>query len=157
MVNRLTSEERAKRSKELGILVDPQDEWLLSAFTWRISTKGYIETTMYDGAWRATVKLHHFITGVPIWEGKHIDHKNRNKIDNRRDNLRWVDVYQSSQNRTYVDNARHIHVSRNGKFEARTSVRGVPYHIGTFETEQEAKNAYDTFQVQLQSETDNSR
>lgn len=157
MVNRLTSEARSRRSKELGILVDPEDEWLLSVMTWRISTKGYVEGTVYDGAWRATVKFHHYITGVPIWEGEHIDHKNRNKLDNRRDNLRWVNLYLSSQNRAFVDNARHVHVSRNGKFEARTSVRGVPHHIGTYETEQEAKSAYDNFQVSVQSAVDDTR
>lgn len=119
--------------------------WLLDILPWRIVPKGYVEATMYDGAWRKTVKLHHFIMGTPVWEGEHIDHINRNKLDNRRSNLRWVDRYVSSQNRTFVDNARHIRVTRNRKYEVRFSRNGVTYQVGTYDTEEEAVYARDIY------------
>src|SRR5262245_2952532 len=123
----------------MTILIDEDDEWILSALTWRITPRGYVEASMYGpNGWRKTVKLHHFIMGTPIWEGEHIDHINRNKLDNRRANLRWVDAFVSSQNRDFVDTARHVRVTYNGKFEARITRDGVTHQIGTFRTEQEA-------------------
>jgi hypothetical protein len=125
------------------ILVDPGDAWILDILPWRISTKGYVEATMYDGEWRKTVKFHHFITGTPVWEGEHIDHINRDKLDNRRENLRWVNSFASSQNRDFVDRARNIRVAKGGKFEVRIQREGVLHQVGTFNTEQEAIHARD--------------
>jgi hypothetical protein len=125
------------------ILLDPEDEWLRDYLRWRISTKGYVEATMYDGEWRKTVKMHHFITGTPIWEGEMADHINRNKLDNRRSNLRIVTKYESSQNRQFVDDAKHYRVTRNGKFEVRISIKGVTVQVGTFATIEEAEMAYE--------------
>ena len=130
----------------MEILLNDEDVWLLDALAWRISTKGYVEATVYGAnGWRKTVKLHHFIMGTPIWEGEHIDHINRNKLDNRRMNLRWVDSYESSQNRGFVDNARHIRVTRNGKYEVRFTRNGATHQVGTFDTEEEAVHARNQF------------
>ena len=150
MANRLTPEARWHRAVDLGILVDPQDEWLLSELTWRGSTKGYVESTHYDGVWRKTVKLAHYIMGTPIWEWEFIDHINRNKLDNRRSNLRWVDLYTSSQNRDFVDDAANIRkTSRYDKYEVRIQRNGIRHDLGTFNTVQEATHARDKwFQAQ---------
>ena len=125
--------------------------WLLDILPWRITPKGYVEATMYDGEWRKTVKLHHFITGTPIWQGEMIDHINRNKLDNRRANLRWVDGYLNRQNSDYVENAKNIRVTYAGKFEVRIQRDGVLHQIGTYNTMQEAINDRDTW---FQSHTD---
>lgn len=132
-----------ERAYELGIIVDPEDEWLLSVLTWTISTKGYVESDMYVDGWRKRVKFHHFITGTPIYEDEFIDHRNRNKLDNTRDNLRWTNEYLSSQNRGFVDEAPNMRIRSDGKFEVRITRNGVTHQIGTFSTEEEAINARD--------------
>lgn len=142
MVNKLDPLERLDRAIALGIVVDLEDMWLLSRFTWRLSTKGYVESTHYDGEWRKTVKLHHYITGTPIWEGDMVDHKNRNKLDNRRSNLEIVTKFQSSQNRSLVDNARHYRITYDGKYEVRYSRDGMTTQLGTFSTAEEAEHVY---------------
>lgn len=129
----------------MTILVDPEDEWLLHILPWRITPKGYVEATMYCGDWRKTVKFHHFIIGTPIWEDEHIDHIDRNKLNNRRSNLRWVDVFVSSQNRDFVDNAKNIRVAKDGKFEVRIQRNDVLYQVGTFTTMEEAVHERDNW------------
>jgi hypothetical protein len=133
----------------IAILVDAEDVWLLDILPWRISTKGYLEATMYDGGWRKTVKFHHFITGTPIWEGEMVDHKNRDKLDNRRSNLEIVTKFRSAQNRSLVDNAKHYRITYAGKYEARYTRDGMTTQIGTFSTPEEAEHAYQAY-CQLQ-------
>lgn len=86
-----TREERRERSRQLGILVDPQDDWLLSEYTWIRHASLYIVHQAYIGGRIYTLFLHHFIMGMPIHEGIVIDHINRNPDDNRRSNLRAED------------------------------------------------------------------
>jgi hypothetical protein len=141
----LTPAERYQRACTLGIIVDPEDVWLFSALTWRISSKGYAYSTMYSGTWRKSVMFHHFIMGTPIWSGQMTDHINRNKLDNRRQNLRWVNGYVNSQNTYAVDNAANVCETYNGKFQVAVQRNGVKYHIGTYDTMQEAINDRDTW------------
>lgn len=124
------------------ILLDPEDEWLRNALYWRVVPKGYVEATMYAGDWRKTVKLHHFIVGTPIWEGEEVDHINRDKLDNRRANLRITTRAVNSRNRAFVDKAKHYRVTYAGKYEVRISREGKTIQVGTFATVEEAEAAY---------------
>ena len=143
MANRFMPAERLARAHELGIIVDPQDEWLLSAMTWRISTKGYIESVAYDGDWRKTVKLHHYIMGTPIYDTLFVDHDDRNKLNNSRSNLRWLGTYASAQNVDRIIVAANIRITYAGKYEVRIQRCGIMHHIGTFNSEREAIYARD--------------
>lgn len=70
-----------------------------------------------------------------------------NRADNRICNLRDVDAQTNAQNsfKARVDNASgRIGVKRraDGRFQARIQAGGVPRHLGTFETADEAALAY---------------
>jgi hypothetical protein len=149
MVNSLTEAQRYRRSIELGIIVDPEDEWLLSVMTWRLSTKGYVETTHYDGDWYKTTKFHHYITGTPIWNGDQIDHVDRNKLNNRRSNLRWTDNAGNQLNTERLDEALGVYPNK-GCYEVHLNRGGVRHWAGTFKTIEEAIGARDELKSQLQ-------
>ena len=73
-----------------------------------------------------------------------IDHRNRNKSDNRISNLRDVPHQMNMQNmkdRKGRTLPRGV-VKRNSKYAANISVNGKPVRIGTFETAEEAHRAY---------------
>jgi hypothetical protein len=100
-MTKLTVDQRLVRATELGILVDVEDEWLLSTFTWALSTKGYVVTTIGD---RRNLAIHHFIVGIP-WDAEVVvDHIDRNKLNNRRSNLRYASLQQNRLNHKGVDN-----------------------------------------------------
>ena len=76
----------------------------------------------------------------------HIDHKNRDKTDNRWENLRAVSVAQNLQNviaprKDSTCGFRGVYRYGN-KFRAKINVDGKQVHLGTFDNLQDAANAY---------------
>lgn len=74
------------------MLVDEEDFELLNAFSWSLDNCGYART------WKSGKKIaaHRFVMDFP--EGKSVDHKNHNVLDNRRGNLRICSVAENKAN-----------------------------------------------------------
>ncbi len=70
-----------------------------------------------------------------------IDHKDRNRANNRIDNLRLADGAINAHN---TGKKRGV-FKRGSKYEAGAMVRGVRHFLGAFETEKEASSAYMAF------------
>jgi hypothetical protein len=140
MVNRLTPEERLERSRELGIIVDEEDEWLLSAFTWRFKD-GYVTTNLWHQSYMLTAFLHHYIVGQPIHDRVDIDHVDRNTLNNRRSNLEYKSHARNNQNSTPVEEASNISVTPYGRYQVLIQRDGTRYHVGVYATEAEARDA----------------
>lgn len=82
-------------------LVDDADFNFLNQWRWRLNNKGYATRTEYLGGGRKNEKqrnisMHALINGTP--KGFHTDHINRNKLDNRRKNLRTATCSQNVLN-----------------------------------------------------------
>ena len=77
---------------------------------------------------------------------KHIDHINGKKDDNRICNLREVTPFENAQNKVRPqqnNSSGYLGVSKNRKgWRARVTLHGEEFHIGTFQTKQEAHDAY---------------
>ena len=74
-------------------IIDIDDIPKISRYKWNIS-KGYVITK--QGA--SHIKLHRLIMGDVLEDGKEIDHINRNKLDNRKSNLRVVTHSENMNN-----------------------------------------------------------
>ena len=75
-----------------------------------------------------------------------VDHKNRNKLDNRAANLRAVTPSEQAANRgKNINNSsgyKGVYKVPSGKWVAKIMVRGKSFHLGTFCTEEEASREY---------------
>lgn len=124
------------------VLIDKADYHLIKGITWYINKQtGYV----FADLGRRTVYMHRLIMNAG--EGQMIDHKNGNRTDNRRSNLRFCTPAQNLCNkRPYKTNPFGlkgvVQNKSNGKFLARISVNGKTRQIGTFETIDEAAKAY---------------
>jgi hypothetical protein len=95
-------------------------------------------------------RLHRMLLGVTD-KSQIVDHINGNGLDNRRINLRVVDVAQNVANRqkSRCGNKCPGVYLRDGKWFARITVNYKQHRLGVFEQESDAISALNAFRVQI--------
>lgn len=79
-------------------LIDDKDAPLVNQYHWYVTKQGYVTTVLVtSGKGRQGIKLHRLLMDAP--KGVMVDHVNRNKLDNRRSNLRLCIRAQNHANR----------------------------------------------------------
>jgi hypothetical protein len=148
------------KGQTLEVLVDVADVPTIQEYTWGINGQ-YAATQRWEngrGSKKVTTYLHHHLM---LPDGTHghalqVDHINRNKLDNRRANLRLVTPSQNMANIVKHPNAcgdgfrgvSYNHEGARGGWKAqihglvRNGKRVSPYQ-GTYDTPEEAARAYD--------------
>lgn len=88
-----------KRGHKESAQVDEADFSNLNQYRWYLDSSGYALRNDDNGR---PIRMHVQIMNTP--KGKHTDHINRNRLDNRRENLRVVTVSQNLHNRPKQNN-----------------------------------------------------
>jgi len=119
------------------ILIDKKDLKKLDVSIMRINKEGYVDY--------GKEKLHRVILEAP--KGADVDHRNRNKLDNRRCNLRLCTPSENLMNRpkTRANTSGFKGVSfckKSGKFKAEITAYKIRHSLGYFNTAEEASAAY---------------
>lgn len=136
-----------KREIVAYALVDSEDEEMVSAYRWTLHASGY--ATAHIGG--RGVLMHRLLLGLSRTDDRLGDHINRNRLDNRRENLRVLDSRaESNQNKShYRNHSSHFRGvsrmprARNGRerWRARARLNGEGIHLGVFPSEREAADA----------------
>jgi hypothetical protein len=136
--------------KDQTVLIDECDVDLVLNHACRLHT-GYVRLKLSK---HQEVFLHRMIAQRIYGdiEGRQIDHKNRVKLDNRRENLRIATHAQNLWNREpYLSNTSGFKGVSNpnvvGKFRAEIQYSGKGRHLGCYETAVEAALAYNVAAV----------
>lgn len=117
-------------------IIDESDMDAVRRYTWRINPDGYPETT--TGKWPncRSLTLHLFLLGhAPA--GLEWDHVNRDRRDNRRENLRAVTHRQNTRNFGVraTNKSGHPGVAfRRGRWRAEICVDGRTRYLGSFDS-----------------------
>jgi len=128
----------------------------LAAFRWCYHKPGYASRTEWkpDEGRKDVLRLHQEVirrmglTPPKRGDGLQIDHKNRDRLDCRRENLRIVSCAKNAQNRTKNSNNtsgyKGVHFCRHiNKFQASIRINGLRYNLGYYEKAEDAARAYD--------------
>jgi hypothetical protein len=123
-------------------VVDLADHASLSSMRWFLDAHGYAAHTTPRPNHRG-VLLHRFLLGLDVGDGRYGDHKNRIRLDNRRENLRVVTRRQNNQNtssqRGVTSAHRGVSWDKNlSKWTARAGLDGKCWYLGVFADELEA-------------------
>lgn len=120
--------------------VSDEDFELISKFSWHLHDKGYVQGNIGGNP----VLLHRFIMGA---KGKEIvHHKNGIPTDNRRENLKIVNINTNNHARNYFKKFPYIGVNKHpGRktFTAEMRINGKKKNLGYFADPFEAALAYD--------------
>lgn len=135
-------------TKKQNAIVDAADFAYLSQWNWRAQWNTFTESfyAVRHEHPKNTVLMHRVILGCePEEEG---DHKDRNSLDNRRNNLRKCSKSQNMQNRgpQYNNSSGFKGVTWNkaiAKWHSRIMVAKHSIHLGFFQDVIEAARAYD--------------
>jgi len=106
-------------------LIDIADVRKVAPHSWCTDGGGYVNNYNLG-------TLHKFLLGRK--EGVEIDHINRDKLDNRRANLRMVSKSINNSNR----GTGNAYKRPNGRWSSSVSFKGKQKHLGTFDTKKEA-------------------
>lgn len=91
---------------------------------------------------KTTVRMHSLIEEKP--EGGVINHRNSNRLDNRRSNLKGTTYSENNADTTTYSASgfKGVYATKSGKFKAMKRIGGVKMGLGTFDTAEEASKEY---------------
>ncbi len=137
----------SRKYSGLFAIIDEQDFERVSAYQWNVNNTGkglyaraYVPGSGSKG--RRTISLHRFVLNAP--SGVEVDHKDGNKMDCTRQNLRLASHAQNTQNcplstRNTSGFKGVTFNARNGKWRAKIQ----NWHLGCFDLPEDAARAYD--------------
>ena len=122
--------------------IDDEDYDFISKHKWAINNDGYIYTSIK----RKYTLLHRMLLDLKTRDGKMVDHKDGNPLNNKRDNLRLCTPSQNTKNsRIRSDNSSGFKgVRKKGKkWLAHITYEGKKRPLGSYSDKIEAAKAYD--------------
>lgn len=119
-------------------LIDAGDLALISGRSWHLTRQGYPRANRPGGGFDY---LHRFLFGLVDGDEREVDHVNRDKLDNRRANLRVLSRAQNQQNvascgRSGVRGATWDSATK--RWRAVVKLNGRSYQLGRFDSAEEA-------------------
>lgn len=130
----------------LFVLVDDDDYASLSVFTWRQSHWGYAKRMQRVGGKQKQIFMHRQILGLGSDDDMLADHRNGDRLDNRKSNLRACSRAENARNRPRQSNNttgyKGVSKASASTFRAQIKVSGKKIYLGAFPTPEAAYAAY---------------
>lgn len=124
------------------VLVDLEDVDRLSNYKWRLET-GY---AIFGKSKKNKISMHRFI--LNYYGELEVDHINRNKLDNRKDNLRIVPKIINMQN--IKTDKKHLTQTNSGNWVVKIRRFGTIYRFGPYKNKEDALSVRNNFLSDIQ-------
>jgi hypothetical protein len=134
------------RSGKFALIDDEDGDYVVEAH-WQLDGRGYA-FVCGPRPRREHIKLHRVLL-APIPAGMEVDHINRDRLDNRRANLRLVTRSQNTQNSLTHARSGYRGVHQKGShWRACVNTHRHNQHLGMYNTPEEAARAVDRFNIE---------
>jgi hypothetical protein len=145
---------RARNGSVVAVTIVDAVDGALAVHTWRLRASGYAGRNVGPRGQQVAEYLHRVILGLRPGDPLEVDHINRNRLDNRRANIRVVTHAQNMQNRGSKPDATSPYrgVSWNTKeqkWDARVRIGSRVYWVGYFDDGLEAAEAVTAERMRL--------
>lgn len=126
-------------------LIDDDDYELVSKYSWSLSSSGYAISTFRKDGKQWTQPLHRLILNAP--DGVFVDHKNNNRVDNRKSNLRLCSALENAMNAVKRKDGKSQYKGvyrsiKNGYYVAHIQHKGSREFLGYYKEEMDAAFYY---------------
>ena len=141
-----TDRREIKLTKGKVAIVDAEDYEYLNQWKWHAHNRGYASrrARVSEDSKSGFIMMHRLINSTP--DGMETDHINRDRLDNRKHNLRSVSKSKNIQNmktRSGSSIFRGVTKSPYNTWMARIIVNGKLHYLGYHPSEREAATVYD--------------
>lgn len=130
---------KIKSSNGFDIIISIEDYETINRWRWRVGKNGYAVRNSTS----KQISMHHQIFGHK--SGYEIDHINRNKLDNRRENLRFVTRSLNNLNRPIdprnISGCNGVTITKKGLYRARLSQKELGFYQNIDDAIKARKNA----------------
>lgn len=129
-------------------VVDNDDYDELMKNSWCIGNDGYAcRGIRLENGKSRLVRLHRQILGLKLKDGKQVDHINKNKLDNQKENLRICTSSQNQHNRPINQNNTSGYKGvtwhkGSGKWHAQIMINKKNKYLGSFDSPETAYEVY---------------
>ena len=122
--------------------IDADDFPHVGRYTWRVRDDGYVQRTWMSQYTMRHELLHRFVMNAG--PGELVDHRNGDRWDCRKENLRVATLSQNAANRASLAGRTWKGIFQHGEtWKARIKVDQQSIYLGCFSTPEEAALAYD--------------
>lgn len=121
----------------------------LSRWRWSLASTGYVVCSRVIDGRNVQTLLHRLIVDAAKGDGTEVDHRNRNRLDNRRANLNHTTTAINNKNRANPPTSRFTGVSwckRTERWQAHIYRNSKTVALGRFDSEHEAVQAVAQYQ-----------
>lgn len=129
------------------VLISHEDYEWISQHEWKENNWGYVDRCYRGNGKTISISLHIAILNkMGFHDFERGDHRNRDPLDNRRENLRVAthsqNIFNSKMRENNSSGFRGVYYKNNNKWRAQITIKGEQFHLGYFKTPEEAYAAY---------------
>jgi hypothetical protein len=128
-------------------LIDEEDASRVNEYRWHTNRDGYAITNIWYEGKRTSISMHRYIMGCVPRDKKEIDHISGNKLDNRKENLRFVEhihnTWNTSRKKTSNCKYKGVTTTKDKRFASQIMVKGKTIFLGHYKDEVQCAKIYD--------------